>query len=723
MDVEVKQQCFRAAVAALANDEGLAAVTRLKSLPIEKAAAEVSLRSGLTLRPESPLEKQLFAEVFSRYGEPDYWPLLLRGHAMQVAQQKTFMKLNAGETRIKSTLSSHMKSTPTIAHWKSLRRILVPGLKVGTNQGTFLEGELVVEPYCVVGITTILRDCDGNMVALGLYNFLTDELDADKQHAAMIHRFSQGTRVRIKEPYYKFALHGNLQLRVDVPTDLEVVEDEASGPEDWKARGNSHFVHGFWAAADEAYSCGIRMLAGGSLPLLPVLLGNRAECRLRMQRPARALEDVLAALTMDPSDAVREKLIARQAKALLSLRRWGEAIALLESTGLFPWLLTKARRHVREADGQYDWPQLAPVFLATQMGERPKDPDFLSDMAEYRGSVDVAFIPGKGRGIVTTKGVAAGDLLCVCRAVVVGSAQENTVGHSFTRTKVFDNMSQVAAKAALLRLSVQCPEKLAQLYALYDATDDSLRLPLFDDGEHAVNPRTPNAKMDIDMERLSRIVDQNCFGHRGTALYLLASFFNHSPAPTAAHLVAGDYMFVRAQQDMPPGAEVTISYLLGTLAPDERDQRLRKHGAALAMERDADARLDPTNRVTAILANLGSIDEFLALTHSPANKKKIRAARALLESEPMHPRLQRYYNKMLDFAQDDRDACYWVQRAIDCNPNCDPISLFSLTLTLSRITRNEALARRKCEALLGQGSWPAARAYVDRVAIRRGSSQ
>jgi hypothetical protein len=402
----------------------------------------------------------------------------------------------------------------------------------------------------------------------------------------------------------------------------------------------------------------------------------------------------------------------------------------LESTGLFPWLLTKARRHVREADGQYDWPQLAPVFLGAgfqQNGEqRSKAPDFLSDMAEYRGPVEVAFIPGKGRGIIATKGVAAGDLLCVCRAVVVGSAEENTMGFSFTRTNVVDSMSQVAAKAALLRLSMQCPEKLAQLYALYDATDDSLQLPVFDDGEHAVNPCTPDANMDIDMERLSRIVDQNCFGHGSkgkgdsTALYLLASFFNHSPAPTAAHLVAGDYMFVRAQQDMPAGAEVTISYLLDTLAPDERDKRLAKHGAALAMERDADTRLDPTNRVTAILANLGSIDEFLAITHSPANKKQIRAARALLESGPMHPRLQRYYNKMLDFAQDDRDACYWVQRAIDCDPKCSPISLFFLTLTLSRITRDEALARRKCEAVLGRGSWPAARAYLDRVAIRRG---
>jgi hypothetical protein len=55
---------------------------------------------------------------------------------MQVAQQKTIMKSNAGEVRIKNMLSSHMKSTPTLAHWKSMRRILVPGLKVGTNPGT-----------------------------------------------------------------------------------------------------------------------------------------------------------------------------------------------------------------------------------------------------------------------------------------------------------------------------------------------------------------------------------------------------------------------------------------------------------------------------------------------------------------------------------------------------------------------------------------------------------
>jgi len=60
--------------------------------------------------------------------------------------------------------------------WSTLRKVNIRDLKLyDSDDGTYIEGKLLVDPFTpMVGTTTILEDCNGDVVLVACYNFLPD---------------------------------------------------------------------------------------------------------------------------------------------------------------------------------------------------------------------------------------------------------------------------------------------------------------------------------------------------------------------------------------------------------------------------------------------------------------------------------------------------------------------------------------------------------------------
>ena len=97
---------------------------------------------------------------------------------------------------------------------------------------------------------------------------------------------------------------------------------------------------------------------------------------------------------------------------------------------------------------------------------------------------------------------------------------------------------------------------------------------------------------DIDISRVEAVASMNSFGlqditsqrfndlgvgddDRGTALYELPSFCNHSCIPSANRVMVGDIMIVRAARNLKAGSEITLCYVPADLPFAERAERLK----------------------------------------------------------------------------------------------------------------------------------------------------
>ena len=153
-----------------------------------------------------------------------------------------------------------------------------------------------------------------------------------------------------------------------------------------------------------------------------LIYNNRAFAYLRLKKYDAALKDT--EYIVDPS-ARSEKALYRGSLALYNLSRFQEALELLHTllnkyptsqSGAFE--LTRVKARLKEQNtGAYNFKKM---YKAAKL--RPP----IVDGATYIGSVEVRDIPGKGRGLVTTQNVKAGDLLMCEKAFCYAHAERPT---------------------------------------------------------------------------------------------------------------------------------------------------------------------------------------------------------------------------------------------------------------------------------------------------------
>ena len=96
-------------------------------------------------------------------------------------------------------------------------------------------------------------------------------------------------------------------------------------------------------------------------------------------------------------------------------------------------------------------------------------------MADYKGPIEVADVPGKGKGLVATRDIAQGTLLLVDKAFVISYPDEHQIeGDSIflaiTTNRIGKKDQSLTFQEAINKLRIM-PTKTTEFYKLYAGPD------------------------------------------------------------------------------------------------------------------------------------------------------------------------------------------------------------------------------------------------------------
>ncbi|CAL1144921.1 unnamed protein product [Cladocopium goreaui] len=207
----------------------------------------------------------------------------------------------------------------------------------------------------------------------------------------------------------------------------------------------------------------------------------------------------------------------------------------------------------------YDFKQLLTL--------RPGDSAGVED---FVGPIDVAWVPGKGRGILVQRDVPQGELLFACKAMAVAETPKLV---EVTCQKLRNCGREDFDAFFLLCTRRATPNDLPQLRHGKG-------------GGVTVIPRME--RKEVKREEVQAILSANAHeldtsdlccqkpGKTVSGIFLLASLVNHSCQPSAARIFLGDMMFVRAARHMRAGDEVTDGYVSVVQPATERRKAIRE---------------------------------------------------------------------------------------------------------------------------------------------------
>ncbi|KAG8696905.1 hypothetical protein FRC11_000403, partial [Ceratobasidium sp. 423] len=349
----------------------------------------------------------------------------------------------------------------------------------------------------------------------------------------------------------------------------------------YKEKGNNAFKNGRFESAIQAYSYGLSVDPSASLLRL-----NRSLCYLNINKPSMALSDALVASQGEAlTDTLRSKARYRMALAYYALDRFKDTLAILEdktwtqfSPKDFSELEQKTRqRLIEQVQGDYNW------FALNKIADRINGRRQVPDVADYVGPVKVVQMGaiGRGRGLVTTRDVFAGELLLVSKPFAFAASVEYPelfrVLHARSGT-IVERANYELVGRAMQRLGgdhTAASALFLDLHSNYTAIKTSpvtSSLPTFlttggrywdTPGEYPVD--------NIGVNHVEGILSSNSFNtqiertrfEKNEAIYLLPSMVNHACHGTAVRTSVGSVMVMRASRNLKAGEEITCSYVGG----------------------------------------------------------------------------------------------------------------------------------------------------------------
>jgi len=190
-------------------------------------------------------------ELPSHLGELSrkYMKLLVHSQNVQFMKQAVL----SNKTFTYTIITSHKDYSHRTVNFSCLKKILFKDLCFGTANGCYIEGKLITEASVSTGVTTFMEDETGQYMMIGLYNVIPEHQSRNEVAAT---KFPFGTRIRIAEPFYKTFMDGNVGVRVDAPSDLEILKDyEGDGIDLKKVREDAKkfFINGSHLEALQTY--------------------------------------------------------------------------------------------------------------------------------------------------------------------------------------------------------------------------------------------------------------------------------------------------------------------------------------------------------------------------------------------------------------------------------------------------------------------------------------
>merc|ERR1719182_1275956 len=249
------------------------------------------------------------------------------------------------------------------------------------------------------------------------------------------------------------------------------------------ASGNTAFKKGDFVEAERLFTEALHLSSETSTRA--VLLANRSFARMKLERPALALEDAQEAWRLDRKNT---KAAFRKGRCELLLGLYDSAEATfkeLEEKGCLNEEVTKqmealnARRR-EQTSGDYDFAWLYGLPAGT-----------VTECARYIGPIAAVDRGESGRGIVVTRDVQAGELLFVDKAFSIG-----------TRAKLPE---------VTVRKLRECPKhQFDDFWALSDGTT----VPSVDSAASLLSTRAQRGPENqtgrrVDVDRVRKVLDCN----------------------------------------------------------------------------------------------------------------------------------------------------------------------------------------------------------------------
>jgi tetratricopeptide (TPR) repeat protein len=369
----------------------------------------------------------------------------------------------------------------------------------------------------------------------------------------------------IKEPCMRPSDKSKLQvLTVESPTDLIVLHEmheilqgtpwyksSSLSFDQWKTRGNELFSREDYPAALQAYDLALRLRPTDSVVLL-----NRSATLLKLGQFYRARKSVRAALAdhnseVNRTERLKVKALFRLGEAAYGLREWENAMTIFSKLkkdyppgSLCDEQLSRCRLRLRESrDGIYDMKALAPTY-----GQYCHN-----DVADFMGSVAVADIDGKGKGIIATGNITRGTLLLASQAFSMSASDK--------AGRVDSHGPRLFLIMSVLQRFHNFPDQTSEFYQL-DCGPFS-RAPLPDGIADVSRIQRICSINQVIIENELDLTESNSTDTEmlPCGLWMMPSFINHSCEPNAIRLFFGNLMMVRALKDIRQGEEILVDYV------------------------------------------------------------------------------------------------------------------------------------------------------------------
>uniref|UniRef100_A0A914Q7I5 SET domain-containing protein n=1 Tax=Panagrolaimus davidi TaxID=227884 RepID=A0A914Q7I5_9BILA len=242
----------------------------------------------------------------------------------------------------------------------------------------------------------------------------------------------------------------------------------------------------------------------------------------------------------------REKALFRMGQAKYGMREWQKAADyFLEVLNEFPDNISSSTQIKRVSDrlaelnhGSFDFKKLC---VETEESDL--------DIADYKGPIEIADIPGKGRGIIATKDIKEGTLLVVSKPFASGYKKD--LPEEFIPFLPNDLPQRIAQFTETIKNLQNNPEQANEVYKLY-AGDNVAK---YEDIPFGV----------IDAQRIQQICFHNPFGivdeSADAHSFILPSYFNHSCLANAVQSFYGGVIVIHASEDIKKGDEIFITYI------------------------------------------------------------------------------------------------------------------------------------------------------------------
>jgi tetratricopeptide (TPR) repeat protein len=381
----------------------------------------------------------------------------------------------------------------------------------------------------------------------------------------------------IKEPYFTLTDDGEATIRLDHPSDLVSLTDEIADSDlkdvaaaekaatRCKNKGNAALKEQDLPEAFARYSEGLKIATSHSISnLARDIARNRAYVSLLLGQLDEVLVDAKASLIREDDQRSKDldsKAYFRAGSAAYTLGHYPLAKKLFEEQQKLTPLDKDAKMYLKrinirlreQESGTHDF---------TKMRVNLSQARSRVDAATFTGHTEIKNSAEKGRGLFTTRNIAAGELIMCEKAfcVVWGHEREAMTAMTYDVRDDRIRVSPIGLSKAIVQRLISNPSQIPSVMNLYgDYQGGSKDVSTTEDG--AV----------VDVFRVHDIMSRNAFGpgnqfgeegarNASTGLWIHAAYINHSCIPNAQKEYIGDLMILRATRAIAAGEEIFHAY-------------------------------------------------------------------------------------------------------------------------------------------------------------------